>query len=79
MFKKLEKYRCWVTVESGRLMQCKITEDGSPEWFAGQMSWVEVRSPIDEEFLIAANRELGTNFTCENLGAGSFKRFPPEK
>jgi hypothetical protein len=44
-----------------------MAEDGSPEFWAGSLSWEEIRGPVDQDFLDAANMELGTSFTLNDF------------
>ena len=65
--KKLEKYGCVVTMSGGKLLKCKLLSDGSPEIWAGMLSFYEVKLPVQQDFLDAVNEVLGLHLTVENF------------
>ena len=60
--KKLDQFGCIVTVIKGKLHKCDMPPQGSPEVFAGSLTWTEVRGPVEQDFLDAVNQALKTNY-----------------
>ena len=70
MIKRLEEHQCIVSVLDGRLKRCGFTPEGLPEMFAGLFVWRDVEANASIEFLNAANSELGTHFSPEDIKNG---------
>jgi len=67
--KKLSKFNCFVGTMNGKLHLCRLVNEW-PEFIAGQVNWVEVKSPVTTEFLDAANSILGTNYRLDDFSDG---------
>ena len=67
MFKKLDSHRCFVSLQGGKLCRCAILADGGVDMTFGQLNWTEVKGPVDQDFLNAANQALGTNFSKNDI------------
>ena len=65
--KKLEKFNCIVAIIDGKLKKCQLMADGGPEFWAGSLTWREVKSPVTQDFIDAVNEALGTGFTVESF------------
>jgi len=64
--KKLAEFKCFVGLLNGKLHLCRLV-NAWPEFTAGRVNWVEVKSPVTKEFLDAANASLETNFLLEDF------------
>lgn len=67
MLKKIAEFNCVVTLENGKLMKAKLLPGEGIEITYGQINWEEVRGPVSNAFLVAINRELGTQFKVEDF------------
>ncbi|MGK5085268.1 hypothetical protein WDW37_18430 [Bdellovibrionota bacterium FG-1] len=64
--KILPEFSCVVAVMYGELHRCPMV-NGTPQMYAGQLNWIEVRAPITREFLDAVNKALGTRYKVEDF------------
>lgn len=63
----LPQFRCAVSVIRGSLHLCRLFQDGSLLAYGGIANWIPVEPPVGKEFLEAANRALGTQFSMEDF------------
>lgn len=65
--KRLDSFRCFVMAQDGKLFRCAILSDGGVDETFGALNWAEVKAPVDEAFLSAANAILGTHFSIKDF------------
>ena len=65
----LEQYGCAVRVagKSLSLQTCSLVVEGGLEGGGREEYWGEVSAPDSQNFLDAANKALGTNFTMQDF------------